>query len=76
MQNQDFRYALSLAIDRDLINDIAYLSQATPINQSVAPASGWHVPELAMFMAEYDPDQTKELLEGIGLVMGDDGFYD
>jgi peptide/nickel transport system substrate-binding protein len=76
MQNRDFRYALSLAIDRDLINDIAYLGQGTPMNQSVAPASGWHVSELAMFMAEYDPEQAKELLEGIGLVMGDDGFYD
>lgn len=76
MQNRDFRYALSLAIDRDLINDIAYLGQGTTINQSVAPASGWHVPEMAMFMAEYDPEQAKELLEGIGLQMGNDGFYD
>ena len=76
MQNRDFRYALSLAIDRNLINDIAFLGQATPINQSVAPASGWHVPELATFMAEYDPDQAKELLDGIGLQMGADGFYD
>ena len=76
MQNRDFRYALSLAIDRDLVNDIAYLSQATPINQSVAPASGWHVPELALFKAEHDPDQATALLEGIGLQMGDDGFYD
>ena len=76
MQNRDFRYALSLAMDRDLVNDIAYLGQATPINQSVAPSSGWHVPEMAMFMAEYNPDEAKSLLEGIGLVMGDDGFYD
>ncbi len=30
MQNRDFRYALSLATDRETINDIAYFGQGTP----------------------------------------------
>jgi peptide/nickel transport system substrate-binding protein len=76
MQNRDFRYALSMAIDRDLINDIAYLGQGTPTTQSVGPSTAWYVPELAMFKGEYDPAQSKELLEeSVGLLMGSNGFY-
>lgn len=76
MQNRDFRYALSRAIDRDLINDIAFLGQATTTNLSVGPATAWYVEDMAMFQAEYDPAAAQALLEGIGLQMGDDGFYD
>lgn len=76
MQNIDFRRAMSHAIDRDLINDIVYLGQATPTNQSVGPGSSWHVPELAMYEAEYDPEMAKQLLEeNVGLVMGSDGYF-
>lgn len=76
MQNRDFRYALSMAIDRDLVNDIAYLGQAVTTNQSVGPATAWYVDDMGLFMGDYDPDGAKALLDGIGLVMGDDGFYD
>ena len=76
MQNRDFRYALSLSFDRELINDVVYLGQGTPTNLSVGPATAWYVPEMAMFMAEYNPEEAKRLLEeNVGLVMGDDGFY-
>lgn len=75
-QQQDFRYALSHAIDRELINDIAYQGQATPTNQSVGPGTCWYVEEMAMFEAEYDPELAQELLESAGLVVGDDGLYD
>ncbi|MCL4833898.1 MAG: ABC transporter substrate-binding protein [Caldilineaceae bacterium] len=74
-QNRDFRYALSQAIDRNLINDIAYFGQGTPTTQSVGPSTSWYVEEMAMFKGEYDVDAAKALLDGIGLVMGDDGFY-
>ncbi len=76
MQNRDFRYAISHAIDRDLINDIAYLGQATTTNLSVGPATSWYVEEMATFETTYDVEATKALLDGIGLQMGDDGFYD
>lgn len=75
MQNRDFRYALSLAIDRDLINDIVYLGQATTTNQSVGPATSWYVEDMAMFEADYDPEGAQALLESAGLVKGDDGIY-
>ncbi len=75
MQNRDFRYALSLAIDRDLINDIVYLGQATTTNQSVGPATSWYVEDMAMFEADYDPEAAQALLDGIGLLRGDNGLY-
>jgi peptide/nickel transport system substrate-binding protein len=76
MQNKEFRYALSMAIDRDLINDIAYLSQATPTSQSVGPATAWYVEELALFKGELDVAGAQQLLEeSVGLKMGADGFY-
>lgn len=76
MQNRDFRYALSHAIDRDLINDIAYLGQGTPTTQSVGPATSWYVEDMAMFQGEYNVDESKRLLEeGVGLKMGGGGFY-
>ncbi|MEZ4633618.1 MAG: ABC transporter substrate-binding protein [Caldilineaceae bacterium] len=76
MQNIDFRRALSRAIDRDLINDIVYLGQATPTNQSVGPGTSWYVPELAMYEAEYSPEASKQILANeVGLVMGDNGFF-
>lgn len=74
-QNRDFRYALSQAIDRNLINDIAYFGQGTPTTQSVGPSTPWYVEDMAMFKGEYDPDAARALLDGIGLVMGDDGYY-
>lgn len=76
MQNRDFRYALSHAIDRDLINDIAYLGQGTPTTQSVGPSTSWYVEDMAMFKGEYNVEESKRLLEeSVGLVMGSDGFY-
>jgi len=75
-QNRSFRYALSNALDRNLINDIAYFGQAVPTAESVAQTVSWYVPELAMFQSEYNPDEAKRLLdEEVGLVMGNDGFY-
>lgn len=75
MQNRDFRYALSLSIDRQTINDVVYLGQGRVNNQAVGPGTSWFVPDLEEFMAEYDQEQARGLLDGIGLQMGDDGFY-
>ena len=75
-QNRDFRYALSLATDRNEINDIAYFGQGTPTTQSVGPSTAWYVEDMAMFMGEYDVEAAQDLLENsVGLVMGDNGFY-
>ncbi|MCC6453854.1 MAG: ABC transporter substrate-binding protein [Caldilineaceae bacterium] len=73
-QNVDFRVALSHAIDRDLINEIAYLGQGTPRTTTVVDASPYFQEDIVNLYGEFDPDQSKALLDEIGLPVGADGF--
>lgn len=73
-QNFDFRRALSLAIDRAAVNEIAFLGQGTPRTETVVPASPYYQPELESLNAEYDPATAEALLDGLGLAKGSDGF--
>ncbi len=74
---QDFRFrrAMSIAIDRETINEVAYLGQGVPRTETVVPDSPYYQPDIEAIHAEYDPETATALLEEIGLVMGDDGFY-
>lgn len=74
MQNFNFRKALSLAIDRDLINQVAYLGQAKPRTITVVEASPYFQPDIENLYAEFDPDAAKAALDEVGLPVGDDGF--
>lgn len=73
-QNLDFRIALSHAIDRDLINEIAYLGQATPRTTTVVDSSPYFIEEIENVYGEFDPDRASELLDSLGLLVGADGF--
>lgn len=73
-QNLDFRIALSHAIDRDLINEIAFLGQATPRTITVVDASPYFQEDIVNLYGEYDPEQAQALLDEIGLPVGADGF--
>ncbi len=73
-QTFDFRRALSLSIDRSAVNEIAFLGQGTPRTETVVPASSLFIPEIETLNAEYDPATAESLLDGLGLVKGDDGF--
>jgi peptide/nickel transport system substrate-binding protein len=75
MQELKFRQALSLAIDRDLINEVAFLGQGIPRTISVVRDSPLFQEDIETYYAEYDPDQAQALLEEIGLAKGADGFY-
>ncbi|HDQ72821.1 MAG TPA: ABC transporter substrate-binding protein [Chloroflexi bacterium] len=75
MQNLKFRQALSLAIDRDMINDVAFLGQGIPRTISVVRSSPLFQEDIETYYAEHDPDAAQVLLEEIGLVKGGDGFY-
>ena len=74
-QDVRFRRAMSHAIDRDTINQVAYLGTGVPRTESVVPDSPCYIPELENIYGEYDVELAQSLLEEAGLVMGDDGFY-
>jgi peptide/nickel transport system substrate-binding protein len=73
-QTLDFRIALSHAIDRDLINEIAFLGQAVPRTISVIDASPYFAEDIVNIYGEFDPDRSNELLDALGLEKGPDGF--
>lgn len=75
-QSLAFRRAMSHAINRDAINEIAFLGQGIPRTQTVVPDSPYYQEDIETIHAEHNPGLSKQLLEGeVGLVMGDDGFY-
>lgn len=71
----DFRHALSIGIDRELINELAYSGLAEPRSASPISGSPYFDADLETHWTEYDPDTANSLLDGIGLSeKDDDGF--
>ena len=62
-----FRRALSLAIDRDEINDAIYLGLSQPANNTVLPQSPLFEAEYQQAWTEYDPELANDLLDEMGL---------
>jgi peptide/nickel transport system substrate-binding protein len=62
-----FRRALSIAIDREELNQVVYLGLATPSNNTIMPRSELFKPEYAARWAQYDPQAASRLLDEIGL---------
>ncbi len=73
-QDVRFRQALSLAIDREEINDLVYFGLAEPRQGTVIPPSPLYREEFARAYADYDPERANELLDEMGLERGDDGI--
>lgn len=71
-----FREAMSIAINRDELNEIAYFGQGTPSQIApFNPAPDFVDPSWETYKAEFDPDTSKALLDEIGMVDTDgDGF--
>lgn len=74
--NPDFRQALSICVDRTAL--AAALTDGWQEGGQAAPQPGalGYSEEWAAQWTEYDVAKAKQLLEGCGLVMGKDGFYD
>ena len=73
-----FRQAMSVAINRQEINEVAYFELGTP-GQYVpfSPAPDFVEDKWKTYYAQHDPDMAKTLLDEIGLVDRDsDGFRD
>ncbi len=62
-----FRRALSLATDRDEINQVIFFGLAQPANNTVLPESPLFREELQSRWAEFDLDKAEQLLDEIGL---------
>lgn len=71
-----FLQAMSVAIDRNEVNELIYLGLGEPI--AGLPADPASVPfvseEQAAYMTEYDPDTANSLLDELGMQVGADGF--
>jgi peptide/nickel transport system substrate-binding protein len=62
-----FRRALSLAIDREELNQVVYLGLAKPSNNTIMERSQLFKPEYATKWAQYDPKLANKLLDEVGL---------
>jgi len=67
MRDVRFRRALSLAIDREDLNESVYLGLAKPSNNTIMERSALFKPEYATKWANYDLKQANYLLDEIGL---------
>jgi len=63
----DFRRALSLAINREDINNAIFYGLAKPGNNTVLPESSLFRPEYHSKWTEYDPERANQLLDSLGL---------
>ena len=68
-----FRQAMSLAVNRDEINEVLFFGQAVARQWGVSSASTFYEDWMGSHYADYDPDQANALLDEMGLAMGDDG---
>jgi peptide/nickel transport system substrate-binding protein len=69
-----FRRALSLGIDRSLVNQVLFFGLAIEANNTVLEASPLYKPEYRTLWAQYDRKQANRLLDEVGLKRGAEGI--
>ena len=69
-----FRRALSLATNREEINEVVYFGVALPHGNALLPGSPLYSEKAAMAYATYDVKQANALLDELGLERGSDGI--
>lgn len=67
-----FRRALSIAIDREMINETLYFGLALESNNTVLPKSPLFREVYQKKWAYYDPEEAEDLLDDLGLTQRDD----
>ncbi|MEM9578961.1 MAG: ABC transporter substrate-binding protein [Pseudomonadota bacterium] len=74
--NLSFREAMSLAINREEINEVAFFGQGTPrAYTGFSPLPDFADQSLTSYMTEHDPEGAKQRLDALGLADTDgDGF--
>ncbi len=74
-QDRRFRIALSLGINREEINQIAFLGYGEPMQLCVIPKeSKYYFDTYAKAYTNYDPVEANRLLDEMGLKKGPDGY--
>ena len=66
-QDVRFRQAMSIAIDREDINEVLYAGQGVPRQFTIGPSVSWFNPEWEQAWAQYDPDLANTMLDELGL---------
>lgn len=76
LQSEDFRKAISHAVDRDVFVNTVYLGAAESIFGPVTPSHGiWYTPNLPRYA--FDRGRARSLLSGLGLADADrDGLLE
>jgi peptide/nickel transport system substrate-binding protein len=67
LEDRRFRIALSHAMNRDAINEIAYFGIGTPRQIAPPPMSDYYSESYAKAYTRFDPDLANRLLDEIGL---------
>ena len=62
-----FRQAISLAIDRDDLNNALFFGLAVPRQFTILPSATYYKPEWGEAYADFDPGRANELLDAVGL---------
>ncbi|MEZ4833326.1 MAG: ABC transporter substrate-binding protein [Caldilineaceae bacterium] len=76
IKNADFRRALSLAVDRNKINEIIFLGIGVPGSAVVAESSVFNPgPEYRDLWSTFDPDTANQMLDDLGLTERDSEGY-
>lgn len=75
VKDRRFRIALSIGVDREDINQSAFLGLGEVTQALPPPADPYSLPELRTVYTEYDPDEANRLLDEMGLDQRDsEGF--
>ena len=70
-----FRRAMSVALDRDELNEVYFLGLGRPTAATIHSGARFYKPEWQTLWATYDPDLANQLLDEVGLDGRDrDGF--
>ena len=70
-----FRQAMSLAMNREEINQFVFLGMATPQQYTVDAGAAFYNPQWARAYADYDPERAMALLDEMGMTDRDgDGW--
>ena len=70
-----FRRALSLAVNREQINELMYLGLGRPMQVTISPDSPYFKEEWALNYSEFDLERANALLDEMGLKWDSDKKY-